>query len=725
MNQSYIVQLSWALAHLYESNGISINRMRLSDAEQNLLPTDKPIADLRLFLDRINENAAPAKLDDPDPAHLPAIAYDKELGWGAVMGRTPDGRLIFRQKGGEQNLAVDRLIENLYKVTPTSQKADQTSFQQLVRQNLLKYKGVMIEAVLASFFINVLALAVSLFSMQVYDRVIPTRSEYTLIILASGVVMVILFEMGMKFARSKIMDQVVVGIDNRLSRSVFERLLNVRVDQLPGSVGTMAAQLRGYEQIRNFYTATTLFTLVDLPFGVLFLVIISIIGSPLVAAVPLIAAVFALAIGLYTRRTIDLLAAEGAEASYRKTGILVEAVEGVETIKAGSGSWRFLSRWLDVLGITVENDLKMRRSTDYLSYVSQSLQQGSYVGIVIVGAYVVMSGGMTMGGLIACSILGGRVLAPVMQIPNLLVQHAHSRAALKNIESLYALQQDNHGIDRPLAPSNLKGDFALSGVAFNYGENQNPALQIQDLKIQAGERVGVLGPIGSGKSTLLRLMSGLYAPTQGRVMIDGLDMAQISRETLSQKVGYLQQDHRLFQGTLRENLLIGMPDPGDDVIQHAINRSGLINLVSGHTSGLDLPISEGGKGLSGGQKQLVAFTRILLTEPQVMLLDEPTASMDDRQERQCIAVLKQELSLGKTLVVSTHKMPLVELVDRLIVVVGNKIVMDGPKDKVLERLKGLDAAAQTQVEQKKAPSPSAVKYSAGQVSAQINPSRDS
>lgn len=712
--------LAWAVETSLQMQGSGVDRTRMNDAMSSVPDAPNTLNDLYSMLDVLGLNNRPDILQEPDRAYLPLIAFSDEFGWGVLIDQRPDGQWVFNQEGGMHLLDAKHFLGRIARVQPSGTNKTPVTFRSLIRKNLLRYKGVILEAIIASIFINVLALAVSLFSMQVYDRVIPTNNENTLIILATGVVLVIFIEMSMKFARSKIMDQVVVGMDNRLSREVFQRLLNVRVDQMPGSVGTMAAQLRGYEQVRSFYTATTLFALVDLPVGIIFLIVIAVIGSPLVAMVPLIAAIIAVIIGFYTRRQIDNLAMEGAAASYRKTGILVEAVEGVETIKAGSGGWKFLSRWLDVMGITVKNDLDMRHSNDYLSYISQSLQQSSYVGIVIMGAFVVMSQDMTMGGLIACSILGGRVLAPVMAIPNLLVQHAHARAAEKNIESLFALEVDNHGVERPLAPSGLAGHFLIDNVSFHYGENENPALNIQSLEIKPGERVGVLGPIGSGKSTLLRLMSGLYAPTKGRVLIDGLDITQISRETVSEQVGYLQQDHRLFQGTLRENLLIGMPDPGDDVIKDAINRSGLINLVASHSSGLDLPIMEGGKGLSGGQRQLVAFTRILLSQPTVMLLDEPTASMDDRQEQRCIDVLKHELDETKTLVVSTHKMPLLQLVNRLVIVAGNKIVMDGPRDEVLKRLREGGIANKGQPKDAKQPTPQKMSYSQKHVSAKLN-----
>lgn len=391
--------------------------------------------------------------------------------------------------------------------------------------------------------------------------------------------------------------------------------------------------------------------------------------------------------GLVSRVKMDKVAAKGAAASYAKTGILVETVEGMETIKAGAGNWKFLSRWLNVMNTTITNDLEVKHLNDNLNYTVQMLQQISYIGIVIVGAYIVMKGELTTGGLIACTILGGRILAPIMAIPNLLIQYSHAKAAQANIEKLFQLAQDNEGVNYPLSPSHIQGNYQAQEVVFKYAGNDRPALQLPQLNIQAGEKIAILGSIGSGKSTLLKLLSGLYATTEGRILLDGLDMNQISRESLSEQIGYLQQDHRLFQGTLRENLLIGMPTPADEVIQTALVRTGLIRLVASHSSGIDLPISEGGKGLSGGQKQLVAFTRLVLTNPTIWLLDEPTASMDNLQEQQCLQVIAQELQKGgKTLIVSTHKMALLNLVDRIIIMANNQIVMDGPKHAVLAQL---------------------------------------
>ncbi|TWV84610.1 ATP-binding cassette domain-containing protein [Moraxella sp. VT-16-12] len=681
-------ELGHATAVLLKEQGVPVDANRLHSAINGLDEIHDPEGQLLVLLSVLGIADLPFILSEPDPAYMPLLAHHTELGYGRVVAQVQSGLWTFEQSGGRFTCRTSDL-DFVAKITLTDEHIAQKNitFSQLLKQNLRQYKWVVIEAVMASFIINMLALAISLFSMQVYDRVIPTSSKYTLIILSSGVALIILFELGMKFARSKVMDKLVVGIDQTLSRKIFERLLKVRIDQMPNSVGSLVAQLRGYEQVRSFFTASSLFTVVDVPMSLLFITIIAVIGSPWVALVPIIAAVIGVFLGLNSRKKMDATAAEGASASYLKTGILVETVEGMETIKAGSGNWKFLSRWLNVMDTTTKNDLKMRHINDNLTYSVQMLQQVSYIGIVIVGAFIVMGQQMTTGGLIACTILGGRILAPIMSLPNLLVQHSHAKAAQMNIERLFSLAQDNDNVSHPLSPSRIYGNYQCERLQFKYGENDRLALDVPRLTINAGERVAILGSIGSGKSTLLKMLSGLYSPTSGTVLVDGLDMSHISRESLNHQIGYLQQDHRLFQGTLRENLLIGMPTPSDDILNKTLHRTGLIRLVSGHSNGLDLPISEGGKGLSGGQKQLVAFTRLVLTEPSVWLMDEPTASMDNQQAQQCLRVVAEELKdPSKTLIVSTHKMELLALVNRIIIMANGQVVMDGPKQMVLDQL---------------------------------------
>ena len=686
---------AWAIQRLAQMQGGTVDTLQLHAAVSQIKSSGSPIQSLRAVCKQMGVKA-PKPQKAVDRAHLPMLCYADEWGWGVVADQNPLGQWLVLTQAGQKLASNDELLHRTFQLYLGvemgvglgifSKASGELTFFSNVQQTLLLYRHELIEACIASAFIGFLALATSLFSMQVYDRVIPTRSEYTLMILSAGVLISIFVELAMKFARSHIMDYVVVGLDGKLSREIFQRLLQLRVDQVPASVGSLAGQLRGYEQVRGFYTASTLFTLIDLPLALLFIVVIMLVASPWVAVVPLVFGALALWVGLSIRTKIMAQAKAGAALSNMKTGLLVEAVEGIESIKAGSGGWRFLSRWIGVNGLTIQSDLKMRGATDSVGYFSATIQQVSYAGLVIAGALVVMQGHMTMGALIASSILSGRILAPIMAIPGLLVQHAHAQAALEGLEKLYHLKTDHHGVNTPLVPSTLKGHFALEDVKFAYADNP-PAVVVPKLEIQAGERIAVLGPIGAGKSTLLRLLSGLYHPQAGRVLLDHLDLAHISRQVVSQHVGYLQQDHRLFQGTLRENLLIGMTDPGDEALMDTMKQTGMDKFVASHPKGLDRVISEGGKGLSGGQKQLVAFTRLVLCNPNVLLLDEPTATMDDEQERRCLAVLAQQAQMGKGMVIVTHKPSVLPLVTRLIVMVGHSIVLDGPRDEVLQKLK--------------------------------------
>lgn len=698
-------QLMWALKRLAQMQGTTLDPLRAIPVIGNLKRDLQRLVAVKLLCKSL-QLRAPKYLEHPDRARLPLLVLLPDKSWGVVVNQLPNGLWVVEVAGTSQLCNTTMLANCTIQadLTPRGDKLAQT-FGHLLTYNLGMFRAVIWEASLASLLIGGLALATSLFSMQVYDRVIPTRNDYTLAILSIGVLLGIVLELALKFARSAIMDRVVTALDARLSREVFYRLLSVRLDHLPGSVGSLASQMRGYEQVRAFYTASTMFSLVDMPVGLALLVLMGFIGSPVIALVPLVFGVLSVVMGLFARNRINELVKQGATHTNQRTGLLVEAIEGAETIKAGSGGWKFLSRWLNVNAKALENDQRTKHISEGISHVATAMQQVAYAGIIVAGAVVVMQGGMTTGALIACSILGGRVMAPFLALPMLITQKAQADAAVQNLEQLFKLKTDDHGPDRKLVPQKLLGNFHLEGVSFAY-PGGNKAITVDKLDISAGERVGILGPIGAGKSTLLRMLAGLYAPQEGRVMIDGMDMDLISRQVISQHMGYLQQDHRLFQGSLRDNLLIGTTDPGDDVIFNAMRRTGLAKLVATHPKGLELPIAEGGKGLSGGQRQLVAFTRLLLSGPSVYLLDEPTASMDDMQERQCLTELNQEiLEKHKTLVLVTHKMSTLGLVNRLIVVLGNRVVLDGPRDLVLEKLRGNNVQLNAQKAQSPSQSP--------------------
>ena len=624
--------------------------------------------------------------DQPDPARLPAITWLAEQGWVLVRAQSPTGDWLIdcqgkvSQKSAAEPLPVGRLI-----MPEVDFEVQVNPVRALFKKAFLAHKKIFIEGAIAGALINLLALGTSLYSMQVYDRVIPTQGYATLGVLTLGVGIAVVFELIFKVIRSYLMEHAITDIDSRLSRDIFSRLLQVRLDQLPGTVGSLSSQLRGYETIRAFLSTTTFYVLIDAPFGLLFVLLIGMIGGPLVGLVPLVFLVFSIAIGITLRKKIDYHAKQATAATNLKTGLLVEAIEGAETIKAGGGGWGALSRWLDVVEESIRHELVNRSISEKTGYFAAVLQQLSYVGLVGVGAYFAAEGNLTMGSLIACSILSGRALGPIAQLPGLMTQRAHAKAALEGLEKVFALETDNHGVERPLLPEKIHGHFSLERVRFAYpGAPQ--ALSIPKLNIKPGERIGVIGHIGSGKSTLLRLLTGMYQSNEGRILLDGLDIDQISRNLLADKIGYLQQEHRLFNGTLRQNLLVGIPDPGDEAIRNAAARTGLLAAITNHPKGLELMIAEGGKGLSGGQRQLVALTRLLLSNPSVWLLDEPTASMDEQTEQRCIQVLHQAIKPEHTLVLVTHKPALLALTSRLIVIGNHQIILDGPRDQVIAQI---------------------------------------
>lgn len=552
---------------------------------------------------------------------------------------------------------------------------------------LTQYKKPFLYFAVASLVINLLALLTSLYSMQVYDRVIPSRGVETLIVLTVGVSATIVFELVLKFLRSLMMDRVIQSADVELSHRIFERLMSVRMDQFPASVGTLASQLRSYELIRGFAYSATTYLLIDTPFALVFLVLIFIIGGPVVAAIPLAFFLLTLMLGLTFKRKTEQHTRESQASSNRKLGLLVEAVDGAETIKAQGLRWHFLNRWNALTQQNVSEDSKVRHINEASSYYAATLQQLSYVLLVATGAYVASTtNDLTSGGLIACSILSGRVLQPVTMLPSLLTQWANSKSALTGIDAIFKLQLDHHDAQSPLPLTTAEGHFEMDNVTFAYpGQLQH--LQVPKWAVNPGEKIGVIGGIGSGKSTFLKLLAGLYKPTEGRVLFDHLDLQHISRAHISQHIGVVSQNVQLFAGTLKDNLVAGLIGITAETLHQACQATGLSAFVATHPKGLDMPIAEGGGGVSGGQRQLIGLTRLLLTRPAVWLLDEPTSSMDDDTERRTLNVLAGSVAPNQTLVLVTHKASVLSLVHRLVVLSNGRIVLDGPKDVVLEHLR--------------------------------------
>jgi ATP-binding cassette subfamily C protein LapB len=378
--------------------------------------------------------------------------------------------------------------------------------------------------------------------------------------------------------------------------------------------------------------------------------------------------------------------------SYRKNGLLVESVEGGESLKALHGEWQLAGRWKDLVSEVADADERIRIYSAWSQNLTALLQQVGYVALVAAGAYMVATNQLTMGGLLAITIISNRAMTPIVQLPGVLVQWAHARAAISGLDSILALPNENDRPEGMLTPQAIEASVRVERLRFAYGL-QRTVLDVEGLAIAAGEKVGLIGPVGSGKSTLLKVLSGLYRPQEGRVFLGGMDVASLNPSVVRETVGYLPQDPRLISGTLRQNLVMGLPDPGDDAILQAAKLTGLFELLSQNPRGLALEISEGGRGVSGGQKQMIALTRLALACPRVWVLDEPTSSMDNDAEMKVVRMLKELLRPEDTLVVATHKTAFLSMLTRLVVVRDGRISADGPRDTVLAALQARPAPA--------------------------------
>lgn len=540
------------------------------------------------------------------------------------------------------------------------------------------------EVLLASVFGNLLTFATSLFAMQVWDRVIPAQSIPTLWVLALGTGLALLFEFMLRTARVQLVDRIGRRADLAISSRIFARALDIRNDARPRSTGALIAQLRDVEQIREMLTSTTVSALIDVPFVALFLVLFALLAGPL-TFVLVGAAVLIVLPGLLLQRPLARLATEGMKEGALRNAILVESIERIDEIKMAQAEPRFQSLWerLSVTGARVAAEQRFLSS--FFVNWTQTLQQLAYTVVVVAGAFRVMDGDMTMGALIACSILTSRALVLFVPFGQIFTRWQNARVALGGLEDLFGKPVDHDPERGLLRRPVLKGYYEINDLRYAYDPEGPLALKVERLSIRAGERIALLGRIGAGKSTLLRVLAGLALPSGGDVLLDGSSLAQISPADVRRDISYLGQGAQLFLGTIRENLLIGAPGTSDERILQALAVTGGTGIVQNQPHGLDLLLQEGGAGLSGGQRQTLLLTRALLRGGNILLLDEPSAPLDDISERNLVANLGQWLN-GRTLVVTTNRPGLLELVDRIVLIDGGRVALDGAKEAVLAAL---------------------------------------
>lgn len=552
-------------------------------------------------------------------------------------------------------------------------------------------------AIVASVSINLLALGSSFYSLQVYDRVIPTNGISTLVALTVGVGIAILLEMLLKLSRGSIIDQASKNMDIKYSHNIFDRFLNVRSDNMPKGIGSLSSKISSYTVVRGFITTFAIFIFIDFPFAFFFLAIITLIGGIKIGQLILLFIIVSVLIGLIFKNKINALIKSSTLASHKRHGLLVETVENSQKIKTAGADWSVMTKWSQLTEDSINDDLRIKHYTDISTNLATFFQQISYVATVALGAYLIgMSSNLTMGSLIAITILSNKVFQPVSQIPGLFVQWGKAKVSIEDLDSLYKLASDNEGVDRPITSKLQSHGVACKNLKFSYSEDA-VTLDIPNLTIQPGEKVAILGVIGAGKSTLLKVLFGLYKPTSGKVLLDGIDIQQLSKSNVSSTIGYLEQDTKLFSGTLRDNLTIGLIDITDEHILKACKLTGLIGLVSALPKGLDTEVPEGGETVSGGQRQVIALTRMFIGNSKILLLDEPTASMDEGTEKHILTTLHQNLTKEQTLVVVTHKPALLGLVDRIIIMTEKGIIADDRKDNILKLLGKQKASKTTQV----------------------------
>ena len=554
-------------------------------------------------------------------------------------------------------------------------------FWSAIRENMPVYKDVLV----AAFFINLFALAVPIFMMNVYDRVVPNAAFDTLWVLATGVVIVLVADMVLKSMRGHFLDLASRRVDVELSAKIMERTLGMRLEYRPASVGSFAVNLRSFETLRDFITSTTITTIVDLPFSVLFLAVIAWIAWPLL--IPVLLGVAAILVyALFARGRLQRLTESTYQAGAQRNATLIESLTGLDTLKALGAESVMQRKWEETTRFLAGVGVDLRLATLSVTHFTMFAQQLVTVGVIIVGVFLISEGQLTMGGLIAGSMLSRRAMQPFGQVAGLITQAHNARMALDTLNGLFEMPAERRDGGAFVSRDSFRGDVTFNNVSFAYPGSETASVSGISFSIKAGEHVAIVGRVGSGKSTLTKLAMGLYEPTEGAVLIDGIDLRQLDPAEYRNAVGYVPQDVTLFHGTLRENLTLAHRGIEDSSLVRAAQQAALIDFVNRHPRGFDMPISERGDSVSGGQRRCIALARSLVHTPGILFFDEPTGSMDNTTE----AVIKKELTAylpGRTLLLVTHRNALLELVDRIIVVDGGRIVADGARETVLDALK--------------------------------------
>jgi ATP-binding cassette, subfamily C, bacterial LapB len=566
---------------------------------------------------------------------------------------------------------------------------------------------------LAAFIVNLLALAAPLFTMNVYDRVVPNGAIPSLVALAVGLGLAIVFDFIIRIVRARIIDLTGKKIDVVLAANIFEHILAVKMANRPQSVGILANQMRDFDSVREFFTSGTVVAATDLAFAVVFIGALFIIAGPL-AWIPLLMLPIVLGAGFLVQRPLAQAMKRLQAESAARHGVLVESLSGIETVRATGAETRMQTAWERSVAATARSGEDVHFWSTLALTISSSAQQITSMLLIVIGVFLILDGQITMGALIGANMLSGRVLAPIASLASLITRATQTITALRSIDRLMNLERE-----RPLARTYVsrkidRGGVTFSNVSFAYPGSKERALEKVSFKIAPGERVAIIGRVGSGKTTVGRLLSGFYEPVEGSIAVDGIDSRQYDPADLRTGIGFVMQDTDLFFGKLRDNITLGRPSATDEEVIEAARLAGVEQFIAGHPLGYDMPVAEGGRSLSGGQKQAIGLARAMIRKPRILFMDEPTAHFDVRSEADFLERLKLLAKSDMTILVSTHRPSLLSLVDRILVFEQGRLVADGPRDVVLANLQA-QAHAQAQANSKREPvkfEPPAVKSNA-------------
>ncbi len=562
-------------------------------------------------------------------------------------------------------------------------RADRGShwFWGVIAENRSLYRDVLI----AAFMINVFALGMPLFVMNVYDRVVPNNATDTLWVLAAGLLIVLAGDVLLRTLRSHFIDLAGSRADVKLSARIMENVLGMRMEERPASAGSFAANLRSFESVRDFIGSASVVAFIDVPFALVFLAVIGWIAWPMLVPF-VIGTLVVLLYALSVQGRMHALSEMTYRAGAQRNATLVEGLVGLETVKAIGAESLIQAKWEKSAALLARVAAKLRLLSATATNGTSLVQQLVSVSMIVLGVHLIAQGELSIGGLIACYMLSSRAMAPIGQVAGLLIGYHNASTALASLDQMMQREVERPAGSAFISRGSFRGEIEFRDVSFRYPGQQNEALRNVSLRIKPGERVGILGRVGSGKSTLHKLILDLYRPTAGAVLIDGIDQRQLDPAELRRHIGYVQQDVTLFYGTLRENIVMAAPLADDEAVIRAAEVAGILDFVNAHPRGFDMEIGERGESLSGGQRQGVAIARAVIADPPMLLLDEPTASMDHSTE-EAVKRSLAEFAAERTMIVVTHRTSLLDLVDRVIVVDGGRIVADGPKAQVVEALR--------------------------------------